>query len=65
MVNFKPFSGGTKKPETKFIRGAANTKTIDSNTEGLHSSMQSKWRQIDLVNSIDTLSRLQTIDKEL
>ena len=39
VVNFKPFSGGTKKPETKFIRGAANTKTIDSNTEGLHSSM--------------------------
>jgi len=54
MVNFKPFSGGTKRPETKFIKGAASIKTVDSNTEGLHSSMQSKWRQIDLVNSIDS-----------
>ncbi len=54
MVTFKPFSGGTGRPETKFIRGAANAETIPSNTEGLHSNMRSKWRQVDLINSVDT-----------
>lgn len=54
MVNFKPLSGVIGKPETKFVRGAANVSTIPSNTSGLHSNMKSKWSQIDLINPVDT-----------
>ena len=54
MVTFKPLSGGTRRPETKFVRGASRVQTIPSNTGGLHSNMQSKWSQIDLVNPVDS-----------
>ncbi len=54
MVNFKPLTGVAGKPETKFVRGAAKASTIPSDTSGLHSNMKSKWRQVDLINPVDT-----------